>query len=100
MGCGDADKAKAEADAIFEQLKAKHLDNIRLDDRVAISRLSNEDRALLKNWDDKRYSMDLWEGTCSNFLAGYRRWRMIGILIAFAGLLAAVVAGLFLRVRR
>jgi hypothetical protein len=100
MGCSDADRAKAEAEAVFAQLQARHLDNVRLNDPIAISRLSNEDRALLKSWDDKRYSMDLWEDLCANFVAGYRRWRLIGIIVAFAGLVAAIVGGLSLRVRR
>ena len=99
LGCDRADTAKTEADAVYEQVKNKHLENIRLDDPNAISRLSGEDRALLKSFDDKRYAMEGWGRTCGEFLAGYRQWRLIYILVAVAGLIGSIIGALFLKMR-
>jgi hypothetical protein len=95
--CQSADKYQAEADAAYEVLKRKGLQDT---DLSKIPYLPAEDRKAISTFQDKLYAANLWSGSCAESLNSFRRYRLAGVAIAVFGFLGTLVSLAISLVRR
>lgn len=87
--CQSADRYQAEADAAYEVLKRKGLQNT---DLSKIPYLPAEDQKAISTFKDKLYSAEAWSGMCGNSLNSFRRYRLAGVVIAILGFLGILLS--------
>jgi hypothetical protein len=97
MFCQSADRDQAEADAAYEVLKRKGLQNT---DLSKIRYLPAEDQKAISTFKEKADIADSWSGLCADSLNSFRRYRLAGVTIAVFGFLGTLVSLAISLVRR
>ena len=84
--CQSADRDKAKADANYEELKKRGLDNINFSDKARIASLPVADQKAMSDFDSSLKTSSNWQSACTDDINSRRGWRNIFLVVAAIGL--------------